>query len=521
MAVTVTDLRSTRSDANSTTGWTGSNGVTLYTAQPTPVFGTGCIGTTVSNATQDVYHTGTAVDLSAGVLVYVWVFLRGEMDTTVNGGAQIMLGDGTNRIGFHLAGSDRAGFRHDQGPVGWQCLILDTGNLPAATTTRAGSLGALNLSAITQIGAVFKTLVKSVGGVDNCFVDVIRVGNGGLRITGGTAGDPGRFSEIAAADRANTGAYGVMRETGAGSFGCQAPLTFGDTSGSSWFEEQNSSLAFEARGLEFERYSLTMEGADATVLFGTKVGAGDSATGANGVEVRVPSGVGGTFTASNGDFRLYGSALRGFTGGVTLPDDPDAEFIGSVAAGSGRLLSGRAVLRDITVSGSTDPDGAYLWTADTDLRFSSFSDNPRAILHTDTGTFDYVGLTFSGNTFDIRNDSGGLVTINLSQSTTPTFENVGSSTTVVQVSATHSLTNLEPGSRVTYVETGTNDELFQVADVGMSGVTEYNYTEPVTVDIMIHHIEFVPILFVGVELTGVDATIPIFQAPDRVYSNPD
>ena len=520
MAIATTDLRTLISDANSTTGWTGSNGVDLFTAQPTPVYQTGCIGTVVSNATEDVYFTmGSPVDMSGGLLVYVWVFLRGEMDTTANGGAQIMLGDGTNRIGFHLAGSDLAAFRHDQGPVGWQCMVLDTANLPANTTARAGSLGGLNLSAITQVGAVFKTLVKSVGGTENCFVDVMRYGNGGIRVTGGTSGDPADLEQLAAQDRSNANAYGIVRRLGAGAFGAQGSLIFGGAA--TYFRQQNAAISFEDRSLNVERYSMTVEGADVTFHLGSKVGVGDTATGANGVNVTVPPGVGASFTATNDDFRVYGSALSGFTGGVTLPDDATAEFIGSRVAGSGRLLSRSTELRDATVSGSVDPDGALLWTPSTDLRNSSFADNPRGILHTDTGTFDYVGLSFSGNDFDVRNDSGGLVTINLSNSDTPTVDNVGASTTEVQVSATHSLTNLQEGTRVTYVLTGTADDVFHVASVGVGGRTDYTYTEPQNVDIFIHHIEYVHIEFTNVELAGVDAEIPIFQARDRVYANPD
>lgn len=517
MAITTTDLRTVASNANTTTGWTGSNGVSLVTEEPTPVFGTGCLGTVVSNATQDAYFTmGAPVDMSTGMLVYVWVFLRGEMDTTANGGAQILLGDGTNRVGFHLAGSDQAAFRHDQGPVGWQCMVLDTANLPAQHTVRAGSLANLNLSAITQLGAVFKTLVKSVGGTVNCFVDIIRYGNGGVRVTGGTVGDPADLEQLAAQDRSNTNAYGVVRRLGAGSFGCQAPLVFGGAS--TYFRQRNAALSFEDRGLALERYSITVEGTGTTFFLGDKVGEGDGASGGSGMNITVPQGVGASFTASNDDLRIYGSTLSGFTAGVQIDS---GEFIGSSVAASGQVASGSTLLRGASITGSTEAGGAYLWSAATDLRNSSFSNNGVGILHLEAGTFSYIDLGFSDNTFDLRNDSGGHVTINLTGGSPPTVDNVGASTTEVQNVVTFRLTGLVDNTEVRIYRMSDDVELFGVENtLGGEVAYEYNATEPTPVYIHIHNILYV---FIRLELTlgANDATVPVQQRFDRNYSNPD
>ena len=216
MAVVVTDHRTIVNEADAITNWTGSP--TLFTADPAPVEATGCIGYVVSTATVDSFVTVGSTDLT-NKIVYVWVLPRGAMDTLAAGGVGVHLGDGTDRISFHVAGSDATGFRHFTGPIDWVCVAVDTSNLPVQSTVRAGSLANLTLTANTQIGAVFKTLAKSVGGVSNCFVDIIRVfdptlNNGAaMSITGGTSGDPGRFSEIAALDRTTTNqlAYGIIR----------------------------------------------------------------------------------------------------------------------------------------------------------------------------------------------------------------------------------------------------------------------------------------------------------------------
>lgn len=260
MAVTITDLRTVRDGADTTTGW---NTGTVFTSEPTPIEATGCLGVQVSTATVDIYHATTAVDLTDS-LVYVWVYPRGAMDTLTNGGMSVHLGDGADRIAFHVAGDDVAAFRHEDGPVGWQCLLLDTSNLPSLHTVRAGALATLTLTAITQMGVTFKTLAKSIGGVENCFVDIIRYANMAnndgavLDIIGGTSVTPGTFSEIAAADRTitNQAAYGVVRELGSGLYGVQGRLRFGNATGtaSSWFEDVNVAVAFEDRGVAIGRY---------------------------------------------------------------------------------------------------------------------------------------------------------------------------------------------------------------------------------------------------------------------------
>ena len=537
MAVTVVEERTTINAANATTGWTGSATVSLFTTEPDPVEGTGCLGMVVSNATQDAYVTVSALNLTASPeLIYFWIFHRAVLDTTANGGIGIQLGDGTNRVVFHLAGSDVDGFRHAEGPVGWQCLVLDPTNLPSAHTVRAGTRAGLNLSAITQIGVGFKTLAKAVGGATNCFWDISRraAPGQGIRVAGGTSGDPGTWEQLAAEDR-NVGAnraHGIVRRLGAGVFGVQGHLTFGDPTSDTYFEDINATVVFEDRNLSPDRgwYGVKMAGGSGFNRFrlGTKVGSEGSA---NGCTVAIPPGVGGALDAADSSFNealLYGSRVAGFIDGVALSTDTnglDHEVIGCTVDGCGRLLSGVVPLRATIINGTVEPNtvGAYLWDDDSDVARCSFTNNGRGIVFEAVpagGTVTFAGLTFSGNGFDVRNDSGGEITISLALSGTPTVENIGGSTTIVEVSATHTLTNLQQNSRVTYVETNTSTELFQVASVGASGITEFVYTTPVTVDILIHHIEFVHILFVAVELTGVDATIPIFQAPDRVYSNP-
>lgn len=373
MAITITDTRTiptnggNTADGDATAGWTGSKTVSLFTSAPSPVEATGCLGMVVSNETADAYFTmGASQNWSAGMLIYIWIFSRGEPDTTANGGIQIQIGDGTNRVGFHVGGSDKAGFRHGSGPARWECFVLDTANLPTQNTVLAGSLASLNLAAITQVGIVFKTVVKAVGGVENMFWDVVRYGNNGLIVTGGTSGDPGTFAQIAADDEstANGKAYGICRKLAEGVFGLQGPLTFGDDAGSSahYFRDTSATIVFEDRGLTRDKYWLKVVG-NATGIgefsLGTKTGTGDAASGVNGCTLIAPTNAPAYLDASDADldeFNMYGCTIDGFTMGITLSADatngPNHEFHGNTVRGCGQVATGRVVCRNNLFTGT-------------------------------------------------------------------------------------------------------------------------------------------------------------------------
>jgi hypothetical protein len=416
MAVTVTDQRTIVNEADATTSWTGSVTVSAITADPNPIEATGCLGQRNNNTTTNAYFTLASTSLTDH-LIYAWVFPRTVTDTRTNGGMQIQLGDGTDRIGFHAAGDDSAAFRHGTGPTAWQCLVIDTSQLANYTqTVYAGSFANLSTSAITQIGIAFKGVVAAQGNVPNTYWDIVRYGSvgQGLLITAGTAGDPGLFSQIAVEDRstANQKAFGIIRELGTGLYGVQGPLTFGDTAGTTatYFADTDTTVVFEDRDLDTDKYSITIQGnatGSTTFKLGLKSGTGDSATGTNGCSIVVPSGVGASFTASDADLQfllIYGSTLSGFSNGITLSSNatngPNHEFLGNNVASSGVFDPGRVVVRNCRITGwtGTSTDGALLWGANANVKRCSFtsSGTGHAIKMTAAGTYGFDAMLFSG-----------------------------------------------------------------------------------------------------------------------------
>jgi hypothetical protein len=474
MAVTITDNRTIINEADANTGWTTTATLTAANTSPVPIESTNRLGMQVSTSTQNAYVAITSANMSSdGFLIYFWISHRAEFDTTANGGIQIQIGDSAatvNRVGYHVGGSDAGSFRHETGPVQWESYVLDTGNLGAfSTTTLAGSAVNLVLTAITKVGVVFKTLAKSVGGVDNCFIDISRFldpsqNNGAaITITGGTSGDPGTFAEIAAADKliGNQQAHGVVRQLGAGLYGVQGPLRFGNPTGtsSSWFEDQNVTIAFEDRFMTVNKYKIVIvDNGTGTTTFrlGVKVGSGSTATGADGCTIIVPSGVGGQFDAATDtdvtDVFIYGSTFDGFTQGISFRSGH--EFIGGRILSSGQITAGGATMVNSQVSGST-ATSALLWNVNTDT--SGLLDGMSYTIGTsghgiEFGSNTPSSITFNGITFTgyggtpgsnltsssgstdaaVYNNSGKEITINITGSgTTPSVRNGAGATTIV------------------------------------------------------------------------------------------
>lgn len=85
--------------------------------------------------------------------------------------------------------------------------------------------------------------------------------------------------------------------------------------------------------------------------------------------------------------------------------------------------------------------------------------------------------------------------------------------------ATLTLTDIQPGSDIVILEAGTTTERVNV-DANAGTTYAYAYTTPGDVDIGVFKAGFVPFYIRGFTLDGVNATLPIAQAPDRAYSNP-
>jgi hypothetical protein len=417
------------------------------------------MGMQVSNEFQHLYHTITAANLAASV-IYVWMFPGGIMETFAAGGSAIYLGDGTNDIAYHVGGNDVAGFRHDTGPVTWQCYVIDTDALPATFTTISGTEASLDLANITRIGAYYTTTVKSVGGVDNCFTDIIRYAapGQGISITGGGSGTEGTFLEIATADRSTvTGtAYGLCRELGSGVIGLQGSITWGDTvSAAVDFLETDVTVIFEDRGFSTDKYGLTVVGngtGTTSVVFGTRTGVG---TGSNGVTFICPAGVGAFWDSSDTDIDtlgIYACVFNGYDQSFDFTTNattgPSHEIFASTFVNCAQIVIGQTEFKNNNINGSANvatTGGAVLLEDDANvsgLGFASAGTGHAIEIASTTNSpftftdFTYVGYAASdGGTGNecLVNTSGATITINISGGDVPTVDTTNSTGTVIIV----------------------------------------------------------------------------------------
>lgn len=532
--------------------WTspvGGESLTVFTAEPTPVEATGCLGMVVSTQTADILFPITSVDLT-DTLIYAWGFPRGAMDTIVNGGVAVILLDATpDEIGYHVAGSDLAGFRHGTGPVDWQCYVIDTGSLPANTTALAGTLGGLDVTVITGIGLMYKTLSKSVGGANNCFTDTIRYGNQGIEITAGTSGVPSNFLDIATEDRsgADGTAYGICRELGAGLYGLQGAVTFGDADNTTatFFADTDKTITFEDRGLGTNKYSITVRAGGATGTTTFRMGTISGTTlGTNGCAFLCPTGVGAKFDASDivlQSLLLYGTSFTNFDQGMLFSADatngPNHDVFSCTFTGCSQIDPGKVDFKNnainATASSTTgaillDADGTSTWS---DLSFTS-GGTGHAIYITATGTYTFSNFSYTGYGADgttdasVYNNSGGLVTINVSGGASPTVLNGAGASTVVNNSTTLTITGI-PGtgvgdaldSEVRIYTAGTTTALDGAENVS-TGSFAYTFNSGGNVDIVILNLAYEYFKLSAFTLPASSSSQAVVLRNDRNYSNP-
>jgi hypothetical protein len=260
MAITIVDNRDVLDECDSTTGWTATDGPTVFTAAPAPVEASGCLAMQASDAVEDAYTAITSDDYSGGGSLSVLMADRAEFASTATGGIGIVVGDGTNRIAYHVGGNDGTGFRHDVGSVKWAAFQIDLANKPANFTAIAGSEASLDETAITQVGVRFDTDAKSVGGADNVFWDIIRWADNGVGIEfyGGTIGTPETWDTVTVSDRstATLDAHYLIRLVGTGAYDIQGNINIGDptSTNDTYINSDTETFLFGDRGQSTNNY---------------------------------------------------------------------------------------------------------------------------------------------------------------------------------------------------------------------------------------------------------------------------
>lgn len=555
MAVNVTDNRTTITTADDEALWnTGTAGGTVY------VEGGLSIIETLNIETGQIYYSDGGNISTSGRLLYIWsnnFALQDSWDAADPPNA-VHLGDGTNNVSFKMAGNNRKVFAHLDTDTGitadWDCLVLDgdqvdTMNTDGLTVVRSGTyndfLASHTNNQLNLIGVDFTTLSKGLGGGVNVAVDIIRAGNDGISITGGTTSDRGTFLEVVLLDRSTASgrAHGIIRELSTGLYSAQGPLNFGSSTigEDSWFEDAGRVLTFENRNIANDKYYINVEG---NASFSNHFLLSDTTVTTAG------PWVGMTFNSGNLDeLKLTNMNFTGL-GNRDIIFSSNADATNHLVDGSNFSSCGPITAGDVTFTDCSfnAPAGTHLFyintntTNQSNLSFDG-SGGGHGILIDTPGTYDFDNFGFSNFGADettdaaVYNNSSGAVTINiLNGGDGPTVRNGTGATTTVNNPISFTITNIISDSEVRLLDQSDLSELAGAESVsdtptGVNGLTisqdpndatryqvtyNYNYSADLPIYIVIFVENRLPI-YQSFTLGSTDSSFFATQTIDRQY----
>lgn len=407
MAVTVTNNNTVIADADSgPTGvttpvagaWsTSGSGLGLDTAEFREASGAICATLITSGSTNYIIFTRSSGswDLQ-NTHLYIWfnyTATKYVADESANG-LQIRVGDGSNVGLWTVGGGDTYG-------GGWRCFVVNT--------ARSFTSGTCTLSSVTSVGINITIAGGTPRNATNAWVDIIRYGNGGITVTGGTSGDPGKWSEIFNDDKSSVDnkAHGIVRREG-GAYILQGPVYFGSTgSANTYFKDTSQVVTFDNLYVSTSLYQIVVQGGTGTteVFFGNKSGtAGISGCFFKSANSALPF----AFTATSSSITslgLYGCSFVN-AGIISLPTYTTArEMLNCNIETSLEMLASTCIVKYcnfISSSGNAVkvPATNYL----TDCNFISCAQGVNIF---ETSDYSFTNLIFTGCTYDVNNTSGG------------------------------------------------------------------------------------------------------------------
>lgn len=477
MTILIRDLRTIWSEFDAggaaIDGEGANNTKSLFTADPNPIEGTGSIGRAIGNETISTFVTSTSVNVD-NALVYGWTLVSPPVaaSNATDPGIGILLGDGTNRNGYGLIGSNKAGFRHNATNPDWQAIVLDTSLIAGGTTysTPTTDLDGGNgvdptLTTITEIGYFTTRLSAARGGIENAFYDIVRYGLNGIQLLGDSANAITTFFDIDSDGRSGNdkAAYAAVREVGANAFSLMSRITFGDSANGNRglnFDQKASTILWDdvsfapvgTTGVTVPRMRLissapttapTLGPSTTSIRFGRRTGDG---TGDRGCTFATPVQVDVDFTNQNVDsVGIYGSVFRDFYQHEFRQDKTVAaskhEVFQTDFINCGSVYVGGISFKNNSIFGSTETgaDSAAVHLIQTDNVSGLFFSSPgtghaisidsaitnQAFVFTN---FEYTGYaSTTGNTGNevLINNSGQPITVQISGGNTPTVDSDG------------------------------------------------------------------------------------------------
>jgi hypothetical protein len=558
-----TDNRTELNDCDVNTGWSG-DGTSPSADTTVGLFfqGTASISSQHTNSNEHMYTTNETVGsstFSLDITDQTWYFILKDnlVDTYANGGIQFVFGDGTDRVGFDIAGNDAVGM-----PLSpfFNAYKIDGSNLPSGSNvTYAGVEANLTTTAITQVGVGTLHLAKAQGNVDNIKIDNIRyIANDSyaLTINGGSIFIPELTSDVAGDDETN--GWGMVANPLGAQYLFFAPTEWGTPTGTAdsvfqaddeqwfWIGDNGGGQAVGATHFPFR-------------LIGNSTSTTNRFTLNNVVIVN--TGTRAQFDISDANMnwvQLDGCTLTDLGVVTGNASDNANRFINNTVFNNCDQMDPQALRMDgNTFNGTTDANGAVLWdegTADVanhdNLTFVADANGGHAIEIAPTGagpfTYNISGYTFDGfagqtgtstNRVFFVNPStlSADVTINISDSTAVivtgggcgfSWREVASYTGTVTINTNVDVTfdGLQDNTEVRVYNNATGAELDGIENATAGSPGNRSFTASVgagtVVDYVIHNVDYEYIRVESFTWPSTNQTIQIQQRFDRNYDNP-
>ncbi|KPL29020.1 MAG: hypothetical protein AMJ72_00235 [Acidithiobacillales bacterium SM1_46] len=315
--------------------------------------------------TTDSGGTGLNIDLSDAT---AYVLLKDALPQTfANRGVQILLGDGTDRIGYSVGGNDAQGM-----PVGpfFNVYKLDVSEIVAAPGTNfavyAGSEANLDQTAVTQFGIGTFHNAKAQGNVANLALDRMTYhanGSYALRINGGTVGTPETMADVQGDDVTN--GWGMVANPVGESYWFFAPTEWGEPTA-------NADAYFSAAN---EQWFWVGDNAGGRAVGATHfpfrvVGnATDTISFVLDNVVIVNTGTRAQFDMSSADVNTLQLDSVTFTdlGAITFPANTASKYANDcIFNNCDQVYFEDLTCNRLTFNGSNDANGAILWDGNSD-----------------------------------------------------------------------------------------------------------------------------------------------------------
>lgn len=475
MALSVTTDLTVIASAESSETWTGIQSSGSSAVQDEPDFfvqglqsksravtGAGFKGAMFDHGAGIDFTTGTHIDK----LVYIWMRTNVPTLNAIReaAGVFVRLGTTSATSGYrewYVDGADTVAANQ-----GWVCYVIDPQSAGSLTS------GGYSAASVRYFGGGATTTTTAKG--QNWGVDRISYGRGELRVTGSVTTPGAGFKEISNFGWGDINArYGIVTEK-SGIFYVRGKIIIGSPYADTTFSSRGEVVVFETPvyggggsptesrrsipsasvggtlgsdgkdsylGVAFRGGDVGSPGGNTNIDMGIIVGTSSGRSGStfiveqNQTTTPTPKRTRATIATNDGNMALslYGTTFIGFEGAVDLRGSGVSgdDLFACTFNACGRVDTNMEARRcNILNSVVTPDDGAFLWSPDTNIENSVFAGNTNAIVfETGSGSpYTFTSLTFSGNTYDVLNESGDAITINVVSSDTPTYLDTGSPT---------------------------------------------------------------------------------------------